>query len=129
MYSYIRKNSYFRSDNQSGIALLMTILILSGVLAIGIGVATLARLELEPTREIGNSSQALTAAKSAMECQLKEERFSVGVFDCPLLTNGNWQPCLTLPAGVECKLSVIPDISIKAAGRYKGVTRSLEITF
>lgn len=119
-------------DTEKGIALLLTVLILSGVLAISVGIATLATLELKPTREIGNSAEALSAAKSALECQLKEERDGVSAFDCPLVTDGSFQPCLTLSSGTECKILITTDVSgtvIKASGRFKGVIRSLEVTF
>lgn len=74
-----------RNFNQKGVAIYLSVLILSGVLAISLGISTLLINELKIARDIGRFIPALYAADSGIERALYKIR-KLGEFSsCPNL--------------------------------------------
>ena len=111
-------------NNQKGVSLLLTILIMAALLAIAIGVTRLSLGEIKLIRDIPNSLIAYYAADSGIERALYEERVSedaVDQADCSVsLDNGS-------SYGLEILRGTL--ITIKSTGCYKDIRRAIEVSF
>lgn len=105
---------------QNGIALLLTVLILSIVTFIAVLIADIVIVQLKLAKDIGDSQAAIYAADSGVEWQLYQIRKGVSVVS-PAMSNG---------ATVETTvIGSYPSFTIKSLGSYNLVKRQFEVNF
>ena len=108
------------NKNQSGITLLLTVVILSAVTLIAVLIANIVIVQLKLAKDIGDSQAAIYAADSGVEWQLYQIRKGVSVAS-PVMSNG---------ATVETTVTGTSlNFTIKSLGSYQSVKRQFEITF
>ena len=109
-----------KNTTQKGIALLLTIIILSIVMLIAVLITTIVTMQLKLASDINDSTAAIYAADSGAEWQLYQIRKGASVAS-PVMSNG---------ATVETTVtSVVPNFTIKSLGSYRTVKRQFEIIF
>ncbi len=109
-----------QNNAQNGIALLLTVIILSIVTLIAGFIANVVVVQLRLAKDIGDSQAAIYAADSGVEWQLYQIRKVVSV-NSPVMLNG---------ATVETTvIGAIPNLTIKSLGSYKSVKRQFEVSF
>ena len=111
-----------RKDNQkqSGIALLLTVIILSIVTFIAVFIADIVVVQLKLAKDIGDSQSAIYAADSGVEWQLYQTRKDISVAS-PIMSN---------EAVIETTVTgVAPNFTIKSLGSYQSVKRQFEVSF
>ena len=122
--------------NSKGIAFILTMLILTGLLALVLGISTLLVREIKLSQEIANSVLAYGAADTGIE------RFMYGV-NKELLSEGTCccaagdgcsqvQNCYSASNGVNytvCTKKATSPIEIKSTGTFRGTKRSIQITY
>lgn len=119
--------------NQQGAALLLTLLILTAVLAIAFGVSGLMLGEIKISQEVPKSLRAYYAAEAGIERSLYDARKGAGASDIgsPPSCVGSGAVCLDgsdTCYSVDVVATGNPTI-IKSYGCYKGVRRSIEISW
>lgn len=108
------------NKNQSGIALLLTIVILSAVLLVAVLIANIIIVQFRLSSDINFSTIAIYAADSGVEWQLYQIRTGTSV-PAPVMSNG-----ATISTTVT---GTLPSFTIKALGTYKEVKRQFEVNF
>lgn len=108
------------NQKQSGIALLLTIIILSAVTLIAVLIADIVVVQLKLAKDISDSQAAVYAADSGVEWQLYQIRKGVSVTS-PVMSNG-----ATVTTTVT---GMVPSFTIKSLGSYKSVKRQFEVSF
>ncbi len=107
-------------NNERGIALLLTVIILSIVTLIAVLIADIVIVQLKLAKDIGDSQAAIYAADSGIEWQLYKIRKGVSAAS-PVMSNG---------ATVETTVTgTAPNFTIKSLGSYGTVKRQFEINF
>lgn len=116
------KNSekFKQNTAQNGIALLLTVIILSIVMLIAGLITTIVTTQLRLSIDINNSMAAIYAADSGVEWQLYQIRKGISVA-MPTMTNG---AILTVAVTGSS-----PNFTIKSLGSYRTVKRQFEINF
>lgn len=105
---------------QNGIALLLTVIILSIVTLIAVFIVNIVIVQLRLTKDIGDSQAAIYAADSGVEWQLYQIRKGISVAS-PVMSNG---------ATVETTVTgAAPNFTIKSLGSYQSVKRQFEVSF
>jgi len=113
-----------KKNNQKGVSLLFTLLIMAALLAITIGVTRLSLGEIKLIRDIPNSLIAYYAADSGIERALYEERISGSASnqaDCSVDLDNESSYGLEILRGAL--------ITIKSTGCYKDIRRAIEVSF
>ncbi|MBI2446410.1 MAG: pilus assembly PilX N-terminal domain-containing protein [Parcubacteria group bacterium] len=105
---------------QNGIALLLTVVILSIVTLIAVLIANIVIVQLKLAKDIGDSQVAIYAADSGVEWQLYQIKKGVSVAS-PVMLNGS--TVVTTVTGVA------PSFTIKSLGSYQSVKRQFEVSF
>ncbi len=108
------------NKNQSGIALLLTMIILSASMLIAMLIATIVVVQFKLSTDVNNSTIAIYAADSGVEWQLYQIR------------NGSSVPAPTMSNGASISTTIIgayPNFTIKSLGTYKEVRRQFEVNF
>jgi hypothetical protein len=112
-------------NNQKGVSLLLTLLIMSALLAIALGLSQLSLGEIKLTRDIPKSAIAYYAAEAGIERAVYDEWVGDGAFsitDCSVnLSNGS-------SYGLEVS-SGEDSVTVRSIGCYKGVRRAIEVSF
>ena len=109
-----------QNTKQNGIALLLTVVILSAVTLIAVLIADIVIVQLKLAKDIGDSQAAIYAADSGVEWQLYQIRKGVAAAS-PAMSNG---------ATVETTVTgAAPNFTIKSLGSYQSVKRQFEINF
>lgn len=111
---------YKKNNNQSGIALLLTVIIISIVTLIAGFIANIVIVQLRLARDIGDSQAAIYAADSGVEWQLYQIIKGVSVAS-PVMSNG--ATISTTVTGTN------PNFTIKSLGSYQSVKRQFEASF
>ncbi len=117
------------SNKQSGISLVLSILILSLILGIVLGISTILFQEITMARGVGNSVVALYAADSGIEeiLLVRDNPSSSCTQSSPCqLGNGATYYMSITPAGQNCSSQ---NYCIKSIGIYKGIRRGIEIDY
>lgn len=104
--------------NQSGIALLLTLVILSVIILIAVFIVNIVTTQLRLTLDIDYSQSAIYAADSGVEWQLYQIRKGASV-PSPVMSNG--ATVVTIVTGVA------PTSTIKSLGSYQSVKRQFEV--
>lgn len=108
------------NQKQSGIALLLTVIILSIVTLIAVLIANIVIVQLRLAKDISDSQAAVYAADSGIEWQLYRIKKGVLV-PSPVMSNG---------AVVETTVTgTAPNFTIKSLGSYQSVKRQFEVSF
>lgn len=107
-------------NTQSGIALLLTVIILSVVILVAVSITGVVIIQLKLVRDIDDSKAAIYAADSGVEWQLYQIRQGVSV-SLPTMSNG-----ATISTTVT---GTTPNFTIKSLGSYRFVKRQLEVSF
>ena len=105
---------------QKGIALLLTIIIISIVLLIAALIVNVVVVQLKLAGDINNSTTAIYAADSGVEWQLYQIRSGASA-SAPAMSNG-----ATVSATVT---GTSPNFTIKSLGSYRAVKRQFEVSF
>ncbi|MCX6813275.1 MAG: hypothetical protein NTV77_02190 [Candidatus Azambacteria bacterium] len=108
------------NNNQKGIALLLTVIIISIVLLIATLIANVVVTQLKLAGDINDSATAIYAADSGVEWQLYQIRNGVSV-PAPAISNG-----ATVSVTVA---GASPNFTIKSLGSYRAVKRQFEVNF
>lgn len=108
------------NKNQSGVALILTVIISSVVLLVAGLIANMVAIQLKLASDIGDSNIAIYAADSGIEWQLYQVRNGASV-PTPLMSNG--AIISTTVTGSA------PNFTIKSLGSYGLVKRQLEVSF
>ncbi len=114
-----------KKNNQKGVSLLFTLLIMAALSAITIGVARLSLGEIKLIRDIPDSLIAYYATDSGIERALYEERTSgdaANQADCSISLDNGSSYGLEISSGGGL-------ITIKSTGCYKNIRRAIEVSF
>jgi len=109
-----------QNTGQNGIALLLTVIILSIVTLIAVFIADIVIVQLKLAQDINNSQAAIYAADSGVEWQLYQIKKGVSAAS-PVMLNG--ATVVTTVTGVA------PSFTIKSLGSYQSVKRQFEVNF
>ena len=129
------------SNSQKGVALYITLVITSIILAIALGVSLILIGQLKMTKEMGDSTKAFFAADAGMEMALDEEMSEIelanGFYTASMDGSTNYfyevwinsSPlcgaiCGTIPIDADCTGQYL---CYKSKGTYKDITRAIEI--
>lgn len=105
---------------QNGIALLLTVVILSIVTLIAVLIADIVIVQLKLAKDIGDSQAAIYAADSGIEWQLYQIRKGVLV-SSPVMSNG--------ATTTTTVIGIAPNFTIKSLGSYQSANRQFEVSF
>jgi len=106
------------SENQRGVSLLLSVLLVSAVLASAIGITSSVIVLLQISGRVTESVAALYAADSGIEWQLYEIR--IGTSSAPIMNNGATYNAIFTPG--------TPNI-IKSVGVFRRTSRGIEASF
>ena len=109
-----------KNKREKGIALLLTIIILSATMLTATLIVTIVVIQFKLSSDINNSTIAIYAADSGVEWQLYQIRNGASV-PTPVMSNG-----ATISTTVT---GSSPNFTIKSLGAYKEVKRQLEVNF
>ena len=112
--------NFKQNTKQNGIALLLTVVILSIVTLVAILIASIVIVQLKLAKDIGDSQAAIYAADSGAEWQLYQIRQGITV-SSPVMSNG-----ATVSVTVTGNY---PSFNIKSLGSFNTVKRQFEISF
>lgn len=107
-------------SKENGIALLLTVVIISIVMLIAILISNIVITQLRLAGDINDSTAAIYAADSGVEWQLYQIR------------NGASVPVPAMSNGATISTTVIgdyPNFTIKSLGSYQEVKRQFEVSF
>ena len=108
------------NKKQSGIALILTVIISSVVLLIAGLIASIVMTQLKLASDISDSTIAIYAADSGVEWQLYQIRYGASV-PAPVMSNS---------ASISTTIiGSYPNFTIKSLGSYGLVRRQLEVSF
>jgi hypothetical protein len=113
-------------NSQKGISLMFSIFILTFILSIALGGASIVIRQVQITRNIGYSVISFCAADSGVEKVLFKDRE-----DPALIPNGYQEVDMPLGNGAEYTVTVTKggDTIIESKGRYKHTSRAIEIQY
>lgn len=114
------KAAKHKNKNQSGVALLLTVIISSVVMLVAVLVATIVTTQLKLVNDINDSTAAIYAADSGVEWRVYQIRHGASV-SSPAMANG-----ATITTAVS---GSVPNFTIKSLGSFKGVRRQFQVTF
>lgn len=128
-------SKFLKLNNQEGIALLLTMLILAGILAITIGIANLMITEIRLSSLTGQSVTAYYAAESGIEKALYEDR--KGSYDPPAPPSGPTTLYTSTDPAYNVSVTTEEDsetpgnmiVTYKSIGSYKKTNRSIEVDY
>ena len=123
---------------RKGVALVLTIFVLVGILAVALGVTSLMVGEIKITREIPRALKAYYAAEAGIERSLYDARKGAGAGDIgsPPDCTGGTAVCLDSDACYSVKVIVggtgdceANSYCIKSYGCYERIKRSIEVSY
>ena len=115
-----------KTENKKGASLLLTMLIMSAILAIAMGIAKLSLGEIKISRELPRSFVAYYAAEAGMEELLYLDH--TGVIPGPELYNATGYLSIDISYIVSAS-EVSPNRKLQSSGIYKGTNRAIELTY
>jgi len=120
-------NKLIKINKESGVSVFLALLILTGILAIALGIVSLVLSEFKTSANLDDSVKAIFAADSGVECKLMEVRSSSS-FICNNLTFSNGSDIDFLDAidNRQCDGDSQQNTkAVKAIGAFNKVKRSL----
>ena len=125
--------SDIKKKKQKGTLLLMAILIMSILLAIGLGLGTILFQAMKIVRGIGDSVIAFYAADTGIEDILmrrQEVPLPIAETCFPPPNNDICYKVEVFSSGApECPAAKAPNYCLRSVGSYRGVKRAIEITY
>ena len=123
-----------RSNTAAGVSLYLTLLVVSSLLAVALGLSTIALLQVKSISGLSDSVHAFYAADSGIEKSLFDENEGVDTTSCtrtsPCVGNidANTQyRIVVLSSGAEeCPMSA--SSCLETVGLYKAVRRAIRVT-
>ena len=118
-----------RAKNNNGTALLMTLLILTSILVVALGAASLIVPGIRMSRTQAQSTKAFFAAEAGVERALWEVRkngYAVPEVDTDNVFSGSLGNSSAYQA--DCALS-LPQVTFTSTGRYQQTRRSVAVNF
>jgi hypothetical protein len=115
-----------KKNNKKGASLLLTILIMSAILAIAMGIAKLSLGEIKISRELPQSFVAYYAAEAGIEEGLYADLITAVPQGTAIDFSGN------LSEGVTYEVTfsgVSPSRTISSNGLYRETNRAIELTY
>ncbi|MDO8743199.1 MAG: hypothetical protein Q7J30_01395 [Candidatus Azambacteria bacterium] len=115
-------------NKESGVALILTVIIISAVILIASMIANIVITQLQLAEDIGSSVSAIYAADSGVECQLYNTRRG-GSLNCNTSDIAGGQ--ITMQNGALVKTTITgvsPNFVIISLGSYRMVKRQFEVT-
>ncbi len=116
------KNPAKTIGKEKGIAVLITVMIISIVMLVATLIASVVSVQLKLASDIGDSITAIYAADSGVEYKLYQIR------KAGILTNTEF----SLSNGATVSVTVLrafPNLTIKSLGSYLSVKRQFEVNF
>lgn len=102
-------------NKEGGVSIFLSVVILTGVLAIALGVTSIVSRQIETSENISNSMKAVFAADAAIECKLLEIRKSI--------------PCFLIMTNQTTFTPIMPNIicppSNPSSLAYRGISRQI----
>jgi Tfp pilus assembly protein PilX len=108
------------NNTQSGIALLLTMIITSAALLIAVLISNVVTTQIKLSSDIRDSTLAIYAADSGIEWELYQIRQGAAV-PAPVMANG--ATIITIVSGSA------PNFTIKSLGSFGTVKRQFEVSF
>ncbi|MDP2946307.1 MAG: hypothetical protein Q8N61_02540 [bacterium] len=108
------------NNNQKGITLLLTVIIISIIMSIAILISNIVITQLKLAGDISDSVAAIYAADSGVEWQLYQIRYGASV-PVPVMSNG--------AIVTTTVIGSYPNFTIKSLGSYRAVKRQFEVSF
>jgi len=115
-----------KKHNRKGVSLLLTLLIMTAIIAIAVGVSRLSVQEIKISRESPISMIAYYSAESGVEWAMYMDRNGGGA------PSDSGQICLDANSEICYRVTtagVSPARIITSNGSYKNVTRAVELTY
>jgi len=114
-----------KKNNQKGVSLLITLLIMAAILAIALGISKLSLGEIKISRDAPKSLIAYYAGESGVEWALYEDRVNGRASEDYSSSNCiETDICYSLNAS-----GTSPGRTIVSNGSYKNITRAIELTY
>lgn len=111
---------FIKNNKENGIALLLTVIILSIVILVAVLIANIVIVQLKLAKDIDDSQAAVYAADSGIEWQLYQIKKGISV-SSPAMSNG---------AVIQTTVTgTAPNFTIKSLGSYQSVKRQFEVSF
>lgn len=111
---------------QSGVSLYLSVVIMTMLLAIGLGVSTIFLGQLEVARSQGYSVIAFYAADAGIERILVNRANPSSISQTPLSNGATYEVFVTITGSGGCAAS---NYCIKSIGKYKETNRAIEISY
>lgn len=114
-----------------GITLILTLSILSAILALVLGIATLLTREMKLAQEIANSILAYSAADTGIErLMYGVNKEALDITTCQCGTTNCYSGTLSNNASyVVCIKQIGPPVKVKSTGTYRGTNRTIEASY
>lgn len=112
-------------NQEEGVALILTVIIISAVMMIASMIANIVITQLQLVEDIGSSVSAIYAADSGVECQLYNIRQGESL-NCYTAAGGN----ITMFNGASVETAVSgnpPSYMIESLGSYRSVKRKFQV--
>lgn len=120
-------------NKERGASLLLTILVLTAIMSIALGISTLMLVEMKLSREVIKSLRAYYAAEAGIERSLYDDRKEGGASDIgssPSWCAGIGKVCLDgSDTCYAVDVTVGATTYIKSYGCYKGARRAIEVSY
>ncbi|OGZ58663.1 MAG: hypothetical protein A3B96_03835 [Candidatus Spechtbacteria bacterium RIFCSPHIGHO2_02_FULL_43_15b] len=119
------------NSNEKGIAVVIAVLLLSSILAMGLGISTLVLRELGFTRDAGDYVIAFFAADTGIEKVLMRRYAPVSIPDTTLTNGASYSVVVTpsgatKPDGSTCAAS---NYCVKSTGEFGNTRRAVEVSY
>lgn len=113
--------------NQKGLSLYITVIIMSILLAIVLGISTILVSQMKIVKEIENSVIAFYAAETGIE-QVLTARANPIPFDgySGTLTNSATYDITVFSSGLNCPA---PNFCIKSVGSFRNARRAIQVSY
>ncbi len=115
-----------KDKSQSGVSLFLTLMIMTILLAMALGLSAIFLGQVEIMRGMGHSVIALYAADAGIERVLMIRRTPSNIPVTPLPNGATYQVFVTAGGTGGC---AAPNFCIRSIGTYKEVRRAIEINY
>jgi Tfp pilus assembly protein PilX len=116
-----------KQNSQNGVSLYLTLMIMSVLLAMALGLSTIFLEQTKTVREIGNSVLALCAADAGLEEVLINRSSPTPIPETALPNGATYQVFVTAGGVGACPVEY--HFCIKSIGSYSETRRAIEITY
>lgn len=111
---------------KKGIALYLSVMIMTILLAIALGISTIFLGQVDLMRDLGYSVVAFYAADAGIERVLTTREAPGNISETPLSNGATYQVIITISGSGGCTAA---NYCIKSIGSYKDTNRAIEISY